>query len=582
MVNRGKTWWRKHIAYGYGLQSGLTLFLTLFFVIALIIPLGELLFRAFMDETGSFVGLRHFQDYFRTPALFRSLSNTIFVSTLTMLFTVVLAFPYAYGIVRSKMPGGTIFRLIAILPLLAPSMLQGIGLIYLFGNQGLFTTGFFGYLPRFDLEIYGALGIVIAEVAYAFPQAVLIFIVGLSMTDYRLYEAANMLGAGSIRTFFTVTLPSVRYSLTSALFITFTTCFVDFGAPKIIGGQYSVIATELYKQVVGQQKLNMGAAVGLILLVPAVLSFFVDRVMSRKRSESVGSGSIPYQIKSNSLRDWGYFSYCTVLSTMILALIGAIILAATIKNWPYDLSFTTQHFNFDLASSGGMSSLLLSLEMAAWTAVFGTLLVFLNAYSIEKLRMLRVVRQLNYLFSLVPLALPGLVVGLAYIFFFNRAGWTIESIGLFIKNPFHVLYGTLAILVLSNIIHYYSVPFVTATTALKKLDKEFEVVAESMGVPFFQTLRRVTFPMCLPAIIEISGYFFVTAMTTVSAVVFLYASDLKPASVMIINMEDAGDVAAAAAMTLVLLVINLVVRILYSGLGKVAENLTGDWLKRDE
>ena len=103
-----------------------------------------------------------------------------------------------------------------------------------------------------------------------------------------------------------------------------------------------------------------------------------------------------------------------------------------------------------------------------------------------------------------------------------------------------------------------------------------------MGVPFFQTLRRVTFPMCLPAIIEISGYFFVTAMTTVSAVVFLYASDLKPASVMIINMEDAGDVAAAAAMTLVLLVINLVVRILYSGLGKVAENLTGDWLKRDE
>ena len=178
--------------------------------------------------------------------------------------------------------------------------------------------------------------------------------------------------------------------------------------------------------------------------------------------------------------------------------------------------------------------------------------------------------------------MPGLVVGLAYIFFFNRAGWTFESIGLFIENPFHVLYGTLAILVLSNIIHYYSVPFVTATTALKKLDKEFEVVAESMGVPFSQTLRRVTIPMCLPAIIEISGYFFVTAMTTVSAVVFLYASDLKPASVMIINMEDAGDVAAAAAMTLVLLVINLVVRILYSGLGKVAENLTGDWLKRDE
>ncbi len=135
-------------------------------------------------------------------------------------------------------------------------------------------------------------------------------------------------------------------------------------------------------------------------------------------------------------------------------------------------------------------------------------------------------------------------------------------------------------LVLVNIIHFYSVTFVTATTALKKLDREFELVSQSMGIPFYKTFFRVTVPMCLPAILEMVMYYFVNSMVTVSAVVFLYAADFKLAAVSIVNMDDAGNVAPAAAMSVLIVVTNIVVRVVYEWGTKALRNRTSQWQKR--
>ncbi|MEJ8543762.1 putative 2-aminoethylphosphonate ABC transporter permease subunit [Brevibacillus borstelensis] len=555
---------------GRGWQKGILALVVLILVAAVLLPLLTLFLRAFWDEQGSFAGAANFIAYFSAPSLVQSFVNTLYISCLTTIIAVTLAFLFAYALTRTKIKGKALFRSIALLPLFAPTMMHGIGLTYLFGNQGLITTGIFGLLPfSWNMELYGATGIVLAEVVYVFPQAYLILAVSLAFADYRLYEAADTLGARGWRKFWTVTIPTVKYGLISSAFVSFTLSFTDFGAPKVVGGQYSVLATEVYKQVIGQQNMTMGATVGLLLIAPALLAFAVDRIVQRKQNAAITSKSLPYQIKENKLRDTIYFLYCLGVASLLLLLMGAVILASFIKVWPYNLAFTLDHYDFSQAAGAGMETLWNSVKIAFWTAAVGTVFTFVTAYVLEKMQVWNGLRQAGYFLSVLPLALPGMVIGLAYIFFFNNPA-----------NPLHSMYGTIWILVLANVVHFFSVAFITAMTALKKLDREFESAAESMGAAPYKTFWRVTVPLCLPAIIEMAVYFFMNAMVTISAVVFLYAADFKLASVAIVNMDDAGDIAPAAAMSVLIVAINIVARSLAEWISLILKKRTAKWQAR--
>ncbi|MBW3492944.1 MULTISPECIES: putative 2-aminoethylphosphonate ABC transporter permease subunit [Bacillus] len=560
------------------IQRLLIIGMLLSFFIMLVLPLLQLFTQAFYDKDGAFVGVANFSKYFTTPTLVQSLQNTIWISGATTIISVTLAFAYAYAIARTNVFGKRVFQYIALLPLFAPTMMHGIALTYLFGNQGLITKGMFGLFEGIQIPLYGPVGIVMAEVMYTFPQAFLILLIALQGSDYRLYEASNMLGASKVKQFLTVTLPSVKYGLISAMFVVFTLSFTDFGAPKIVGGQYNVLATDVYKQVIGQQNMSMGATVGMILLIPAIFAFAVDRITQRKQANLLSSKAVPYRIINNKKRDVISFVYCSVVTFMIILLFVAVGIAASVKVWPYNMSFTLEHFNFSSLTGDGLEAFKNSVIVSAVTAVIGAILTFVFAYAIEKIEQLHFFRKVGYFFSIVPLAIPGLVLGLGYVFFFSQP--TIQILGLSVTNPFHSLYGTIAVLVLVNIIHFYSVTFVTATTALKKLDREFELVSQSMSVPFYKTFFRVTVPMCLPAILEMVMYYFVNSMVTVSAVVFLYAADFKLAAVSIVNMDDAGNVAPAAAMSVLIVVTNIVVRVVYEWGTKALRNRTSQWQKR--
>ncbi|MGK5507035.1 putative 2-aminoethylphosphonate ABC transporter permease subunit [Brevibacillus formosus] len=517
---------------------------------SVLLPLGQLFSKAFYNKNGQFIGLDNFVTYFSTPALAGSLNNTLYISAMTTLIAVTLAFLFAYASTRSGIRGKRIFRVIALLPLFAPTMMHGIALTYLFGNQGLVTTGIFGVLPfQWDIDLYGPVGIILAEIVYVFPQAYLILAVSLAFADYQLYEAADTLGANHWRKFFVVTIPSVKYGIVSACFVCFTLSFTDFGAPKVVGGQFSVLATDVYKQVIGQQNMTMGATVGLLLIIPALVAFVVDRIVERKQHAAVTAKSKPYRIKENRLRDLFYFILCVSVSGFLLLLMAAVVLASFIKVWPYNLTLGLDHYDFSNVAGEGIEPLWNSILVALLTAVIGTAVTFITAYTIEKSQVWKGLRQAGYFLSILPLALPGMVIGLAYIFFFNNP-----------SNPFHGMYGTIWILILANVMHFFAVGFITATSALKKLDPEFEQAAESMGVSQTTLLWRVTIPVCMPAIVEMAVYFFINSMVTISAVVFLYAANFKLASVSIVNMDDAGDVAPAAAMSVLIVFLNIIAR----------------------
>ncbi|MBX2870078.1 MAG: putative 2-aminoethylphosphonate ABC transporter permease subunit [Acidiferrobacterales bacterium] len=539
------------------------LMIAAYLVIALAMPLYAILSKSFQNKDGVFVGLTNYVEYFSTPALTYSIQNSLTVSVITTFFSVSIAFTLAYGLTRSCMRFKSAFKVIALVPILVPSLLPGIALIYLFGKQGMIKWLLFGH------DIYGPIGIVISEIFFTLPHALIIIMTALSIADARLYEAAESLNAGKLKTFFTVTLPGARYGLISAAFVVFTLTITDFGAPKVIGGGYNVLATDIYKQVIGQQNFEMGAVVSLILLLPAALAFFVDRLMQRKQVALLSARAVAYEPKPSKLFDWLMFGWASIVSIFILTILLTCQYAAVIKFFPYNLSFSTKNYQFDLMDGGGWDSFFNSLQLAGWTAVIGTAIVFLGAYMVEKGRGFTAGRSVFQFLAMLPMAVPGMVLGLAFIFFFNSP-----------NNPLNFLYHTMAILVISTIVHFYTVAHLTAITALKQMDPEFESVGASLKSPFYKTFSKVTLPVCLPAILDISIYLFVNAMTTVSAVVFLYGPHTSLASVAVLNMDDAGDIAPAAAMGMMIFYTNATVRIIHGILSRGVLKKTQAWRTR--
>jgi len=511
-------------------------------------PLAAILIRAVEDKAGAFVGLANFATYFASPAFSRSAGNTFTFAVLTTLLTVPLAFTFAYAIQRSCIPAKWLWRNIALVPILAPSLLAALSFIYLFGNQGLLKA----VLPYVGLTtIYGLPGMVLAMTFSAFPHAVMIMLASLSLSDARLYEAADSMATSEWRKFVTITLPGARYGLISAAMVVFTMAVSEFGVPKVIGANYSVLAIDIYKQVIGQQNFQIGAVVGLILLVPALVAFFIDYLVRVRQKALLTARSVPYVPRSAPGRDRALLAFVVLLSAGMLAVIGMAVVASLVKVWPYNLSLTFNHYTYGFEEAGVENAYRNSLKMATWSAIIGAALTFAGAYWLEKTRGANLARPIVRLLAMMPMAIPGLVLGIGYILFFNAPG-----------NPLNVIYGTMAILVVSTIIHFYSSSHLTAVTALKQLDNEFESVSASLKVPFYKTFWRVTVPVCLPSIIDIGRYYFVNAMTTISAVVFLYSPQTVLAAISIVRLEEMGILGSAAGMAVLITVTSGIVSLL--------------------
>ena len=535
----------------------------LYLVVALALPLGLMLAKSLQGSRDEFVGLANYVRYFSTPALFQSIGNSLWVSILSTLITVPLAFVYAYALTRSLMPFRGLFKTVALVPILVPSLLPGLALVYLFGNQGLLKGALLGH------SIYGPIGIVMAEVFTTFPHALLIILAALGLADMRLYEAAVALRASRPKIFWTVTLPGARYGLISATFVVFTIVVTDFGAPKVIGGQYKVLATDVYKQVIGQQNFQMGAVVSVILLVPAIFAFLVDRVVRRRQVALLSARAVPYEPRPQRPFDLSMLAYCIVIGFATLSIVAISQFAAVVKFFPYNLTLTWAHYDFDQKGGGGWASYYNSIRLALLTAVIGTVIVFCGAYLVEKARGFALGRGIFHFLAILPMAVPGLVLGLAYIFFFNAP-----------SNPLNVLYRTMTILVVNTIVHFYTVGHLTALTALRQMDPEFETVSASLKQPFYRTFWRVTVPVCLPSALDIAIYMFVNAMTTVSGVVFIYGPKTELASISVLNLDDTGEIASAAAMAMMIFYTNVGARMLHLLLARWLEHRTQAWRRR--
>ena len=511
-------------------------------VLAVLLPLAAMLWRGFSGEASQGGGLAAATELLASANFRWLLGNSLKMALTVALIVVPLAYLFAYALQRTLIPAKGLWRGISLLPLLAPSMLPGIALIYLFGNQGLLR----------DLladNIYGFWGIVLGEVIYTFPHALMILLSALALADARLFDAAASMGASPWKAFRSITWPGSRQGVFAAFCLVFTLTITDFGVPVVIGGDYQVLALEAYKAVVGQQQFGRGALIGLVLLVPALLSFAVDAWLRRRQRDAMSGRAQIFRPQPAPRRDAVFLAVVIALCSLLLLVFGMAVYSSLVKFWPYNLSLSLHHYAFaDLP--GGWQPYFNSLLMASGSALIGGLLIFTGAWLLEKTRQ-DALTQVLRLLCFVPMAVPGLVLGLGYVFFFNLPG-----------NPLGGLYGSLLLLTVCSVAHYLSTAQITASTALRQLDGEFEAAALSLRVPLFRHYLRVTLPLCLPALLDIVRYLFVSAMTTVSAVIFLYSPDSMLAAIAVLNMDDAGNVGGAAAMSTLILLTSAAVSLL--------------------
>ncbi|MEO8848366.1 MAG: ABC transporter permease subunit [Casimicrobiaceae bacterium] len=513
-------------------------------VVFVVVPLTAILGLSFVTPDG--VGLANYANQFASPKFTRILANSFAVALTTTLFTVTLAYGFAYALRRTTMPLRRTFGAVALLPLYAPSLVQALGILFLLGRNGIINRTF-----DLGIDIYGFWGIVIADVLYSFPHAFLILSAALAVGDARLYESAQMLGANPARIFRTITLPSTRYGIISAVFVVFTIVITDFGNPMVIGGDYSVLATEIYNQVSGQGRLELGAVIGVVLLVPAAVAVIVEKLITRQHHAAISVGSQPLQIAPNAWRDRAALGYAGLVCIAIAAIIAIVFIASFVTLWPYNMNLSLRHYRFDVQN--GIAPLWTSIIVSLMAAAIGVVVTVAAACAARWLAPLAA--QLLYFLSVLPAAVPGMVLGLGYILTFNHP-----------SNPLEFLYGTLLILAICNVYHYHAQGYLIATTSVGQFSRVFDETSMCLGAGKLRTLRAVILPVAMPAIISIGVFFFVRSMVTLSAVIFLVTPTTQLAAVSVLLLDDSGNQNQAAAFSVCIMVVVAMALVLFHGM----------------
>ncbi len=516
-----------------------TVFIGLLLCFFMLFPISAILKLSFF-KGGEFglanFTLANFQKYFTTSYTLNALWHSLYVSIATTIIVTVVIFFYAYAMTRTTITGKTFFRNAIMMPLVAPSIVQALALIYLFGRNGLITA----HLLKTDWNIYGATGIIISEVLYCLPHAFVILYTTLSAVDIRLDEAAESLGATPFKVFTRITVPSAKYGIFSAAALTFNLTITDFGNPVVIGADYNVLATEIYAQVTNLYRFDLGATISIILLVPSIMAFMLNYYISRKTFSMISGAARPVIPPSRKFKKTAFTIYCYLITFSIILVFATVIIGSFVKIWPYDWSLTLKHYRFP--SIGGYSAIWTSVWVSLIVGISGAFITLVAGYVMETRKPF--FKQGIYLLSVMPAAIPGLVMGLGYILAFNK--------------PYYIFYGTPWIIVINIVICNFTLGILSSISNLRNIDPSIEEAATSLGGDTLRTFFKIIFPLSRVAFFQNFVYFFMRSMTTISAVIFLVSATVHLAAIEIIMLDNDGWTASANAMCTCIIVIILI------------------------
>ncbi|HDI11685.1 MAG TPA: iron ABC transporter permease [Candidatus Acetothermia bacterium] len=496
---------------------------------------------------------KYFLQFFHHHYLFKPFFNSLTVGALVSLIGTFIGFLFAYAVSRTDIPGKPFFRLVATFPIISPPFLIALAAILLLGNHGLITDIL---KQRFGIhwDIYGLPGLVLTETLAYFPLAFMTLEGVLASIDPALEESALDLGASKLRTFLRVTLPLATPGIASALLLVFIRSLEDFGNPIVIQGHYPVLTTQAYLAVTGMYNLPLGATLAMVLLVPTVLAFILQRYWVSKRSYVTVTGrpSAAGLRSTEPVVKWSLFGVLVLLSGIILLFYGMVLYGSFTKLWGVDNSLTLDNYRY--VFSTGLTYLISTLKIAGAATPIGGILAVIIAYLVARKRFPG--RWLMDFLSMLNFAIPGTIVGLGYALAFS-------------KPPLQ-LSGTALIIALVFIFRRMPVGIRDAVAMLQQIDPAIDEAAVDLGGGFLKSFRRVILPLISPAFISGMVYIFVRCVTAISAVVFVVSAKWQLITVALLHEVDNADLAQAAAYGMVIVMVVLgVILLLDNILGKL-------------
>lgn len=482
-----------------------------------------------------------------------AIRNSLLYTGVSAVITTVLALLAAYLLNTANLKRKNFFVVILTLGMLVPTISIGLGLRILFG-----TNGFIDLMLGWEIEVRGFPGLILGSVMTSFPATFLILYDALHYEDKGPYDAASIIGISRFSTFFRLTIPYLRIALISAFCACFTLIFSDYGMPMEIAGKVKTLPMYLYDQFMSSYQYGRGSIAGFVLLIPAVVSFVFDLIFKDQ--------SVNEKQKRLIKADKGFNSATVVVIVLLCVILFlpqlAFISLSFTKSFPNELDFSLDHIANIFSNTHGVGLtqyIYNSLKLAFLTALIGTCFAFLLGYlSVRKSGKLA---KAVDLLALSTIAIPGLVLGIGFIFLFK------ETNGDF--------YGTIIILVAVNIIHFLGSPYLLAKNCLSKINSDYEVIGETLGIRKGGIIRKVLIPNSVSTLIEMFSYFFLNSMITISAVAFLCTYDNQPLSILITTYEKNSNYEMQSVISLIILILNVGVRSIFitaTGVFKKANN----------
>ncbi|WP_295482304.1 ABC transporter permease subunit [uncultured Succinatimonas sp.] len=468
--------------------------------ISLVYPLYSVLNQSFFNDSG--FTFDNYLTFLSKDSFWQSLFNSFKVSGAVALFATTIAFISAYGLnfcAYSQRLKSAI-EIIILLPLFLPSITYGFAVIYSFGRQGLITR-LIGQLP---FSIYGFYGLLIAGVIYTLPPAFMILNNAFKYVDKNFITVSKVMGDSKARTFYITGIRPVVGSMVAAFILSFFLNFTDFGIPTSIAGKYDVIATTLYATMMGAvPDFANGSVVAMAMLVPSIIAIVLLRYCD-KLNFRYNKISLAHPVP-DKLRDGGFLVFYLALTLMLLSVFAIMFIVPFVKSWPYQPWFTLETVKRIFAESAIFGVYINSLYVALLTAVCGTILCYLAGMINARSHLNGWCKSLMDVFAMVTNTVPGMVLGVGFLFAFTGTSLT----------------NTFLILIIANVVHFFTTPYLMAKQAFSKMNASWETTGALMGDTWFKTVRRVVIPNTKSTIIEMFSYFFVNAMVTISAIVFL-------------------------------------------------------------
>lgn len=476
------------------------LFVVFLFVVFLLIPLISLFTESFAGTDG--ITMNHYIKVMTGQGFLKAFSNSLVISTVSAIVTTMLAFVLAYTIHYCNLPQGykIFISKAAVTPMLLPTITYGFAIIYSFGKQGLLTKLFGKQL----FEIYGFNGLLLGYVIYTLPIAFLLMTNTMGYIDKKFSIVSRIMGDRPFATFITTVARPLLGTLGSSFVQCFFLCFTDYGIPASIGGEYDVVATVLYNEMLGSiPNFNRGSAVAMLMLIPSVVTIALLHYLEKYNIRYNKISKI--EIQKNTMQDtvFGILSGITLL--IVLSVFAVIFAVPFVDEWPYRIQFTIEHVISVLKDKSLLGVYKNSLIAALLTAAVGTVLAYGAALTTARSHLSKKIKQVIENISLITNTIPGMVIGIAYLLVFS---------GTLIQN-------TLFIIIICNVVHFFSTPYLMMKSSLEKMNASWETTAMLMGDTWLNTIVRVVTPNAMATVLEVFSYYFVNAMVTVSAVVFI-------------------------------------------------------------